>query len=129
MRQAYEYWDTNKEQAFENWMNLLSDDVTLRSLADGVVGMEFTKACHCKSDVLRYFEGLSSNWEMIYYIVDEYIAQGNKVVAVGNCKWKYRETNMVIETPKVDIVTFRDGKIVEFFELYDTAKTLACTQK
>ena len=128
LKNAYEYWDENKEKAFENWMNLLSDDVKLKSLADGAVGMEFTRICNCKNDVLRYFEGLSTEWEMIYYRVDEYISEGNRVVAVGNCSWRYLKTGKEVQTPKVDIITFRDSKIIEFFELYDTAKVLACTQ-
>ena len=31
------------------------------------MGMEFTRLCNCKNDVLRYFEELSSDWELIYY--------------------------------------------------------------
>ena len=30
-----------------------------------------------------------------------------------------------VDTPKADFWTFRDGKIVEFYELYDTAALLA----
>ena len=129
LKQAYEYWDSNKELAFENWMNLLSSEVRLRSLADGATGMEFTRICNCKDDVLRYFQGLSAEWEMIYYKIDDYVVQGDKIVAIGNCQWRYRETSKVVETPKVDIVTFKDGKVIDFFELYDTAKVLACTQE
>lgn len=128
LKNAYEYWDENKEKAFENWMDLLSDDIKLKSLADGAVGMEFTQICNCKNDVLRYFEGLSAEWEMIYYKVDDYISEGNRVVAIGNCRWRFKKTGKEVETPKVDIVTFEDSKIIEFFELYDTAKVLACTQ-
>ena len=126
---AYEYWDKNKEQAFENWMNLLADDVRLKSLADGALGMEFTRLCHCKNDVLRYFEGLSANWEMIFYKIDNYVSEGDRVVAIGNCCWKFRKTGREVLTPKVDVVTFKDSKIIEFFELYDTAKIIACTQE
>jgi len=128
LKHAYQYWDENKEKAFENWMNLLSDDVRLKSLADGAVGMEFTRICNCKNDVLRYFEELSTKWEMIYSKVDEYVSEGNRVVAIGNCCWRYKETGKEVETPKVDIFTFEGSKISEFFELYDTAKVLACTQ-
>ena len=27
LKNAYEYWDENKEKAFENWVDLLSDDI------------------------------------------------------------------------------------------------------
>lgn len=128
LQHAYDYWGKNKEKAFENWMDLLSDDICLRSLADGAAGMEFTRQCNRKEDVLRYFEGLSENWEMLYYKVDDYVAEGNRVVAIGNCSWKSKKTGKTMETPKVDIVTFKDSKIIEFFELYDTAKAFSCAQ-
>ncbi len=128
LKDAYDYWNENKEKAFENWLNILSDDVHFRSLADGQRGVEFTRECNCKNDVLRYFKELSSEWEMIHYTVDEYIAQGDRVVAIGNCRWRYVKTGKEVETPKVDIITMTGGRIVEFFELYDTKKVIECTE-
>lgn len=128
LKEAYDYWSKNKEQAFENWMNLLSDEVQFKSLADGHQGMEFTRACHCKNDVLRYFQELAGEWEMIEYTVDEYIAQNDRVVAIGSCHWRYIRTGKEVKTPKVDIITMKDSKIVSFFELYDTNQALACTK-
>ena len=129
LKTAYEYWDTNKEKAFENWMGLMDDDVKLRSLADGVAGMEFSRPCNCKDDVLRYFQEIAENWELISYKINEYVSEGNRVVAIGICHWRYIKTGKDVQTPKVDIVTFKGSKITEFFELYDTAKAIACTQK
>ena len=91
LKEAYSYWNENKEKAFENWMELMSDNVKLKSLADGVKGMEFSRPSSCKTDVLRYFQELANEWELIHYTVNEYIAQGDRVVAVGNCRWKYRK--------------------------------------
>ena len=124
LKRAYEFWGENKEKAFENWMDLMSDDVKLESVADGCKGLEFSKSCTCKEDVLRYFHELASNWEMIDYKVNEFIAQGNRVVAVGKCHWRYRMTEKQVETPKIDIITMKDSKIVDFYEIYDTAKAL-----
>ena len=47
--------------------------------------MEFTRLCTCKMEEPGYFEGLENQWEMIYCKIDDYIAQGDKVVAIGNC--------------------------------------------
>ena len=66
---------------------------------------------------------------MIHYTVNEYIAQGDRVVAVGHCKWRHRKTGRDVETPKVDIITMKDSKMVDFYELYDTAKAIACSQE
>ena len=36
-----------------------------------------------------------------------------------------KRTGKEIETPKVDIMRLKDGKIVDFFEMYNTAKASA----
>ena len=70
--------------------------------------------------------GLIAMFEMIHYTVDFYVAEDDRVVAVGSTSWRNRETGEKFDTPKVDIVRFKDGKITEFFEIYDTAAVLAC---
>ena len=61
----------------------MTDDVEFRSLAAGVAQMEFTCTSTCKTEVERYFAELTSQWEMNYYRIDEYIAQGDRVAARG----------------------------------------------
>jgi uncharacterized protein len=62
---------------------------------------------------------------MIQYKIDEYIAQGDRVVAVGSCAFRNKRTGKVLDTPKADFHKFRKGKICEFFEFYDTAQAIA----
>ncbi|MGL4462541.1 MAG: nuclear transport factor 2 family protein [Planctomycetia bacterium] len=42
--------------------------------------------------------------------------------------YRHRETGKIAESPKADVVRFRDGQIVEFFEFFDTARALAATR-
>ena len=129
LKEAYRYWNENKEKAFENWMRLMADDVRFESIADGARGMEFTRLCECKDDVLRYFQELAGEWEMIHYTVNEYIAQGDRVVAIGSCAWRNKNTGREVETPKADIIRMQDSKIVDFYEFYDTAKAISASQR
>jgi ketosteroid isomerase-like protein len=46
---------------------------------------------------------------------------------LGSTAWRNRRTQRVVDTPKADLLTFRGGRIVEFFEFYDTAKLFAAT--
>jgi ketosteroid isomerase-like protein len=62
---------------------------------------------------------------MIYYKVDEFIADGDAVVARGSCAWTNKRTGKRAETPKVDFWRFKDGKAVEFYEYFDTAAAAA----
>lgn len=103
----------------------MTDDVQFGSLAGGAIKMQFTRPSCCKDDVKQYFTGLTSEWEMIYYRVDEYIAQGDRVVALAQVSFKHKITAKTLVTPKADVHRFRDGKICEFFEFYDTASALA----
>jgi hypothetical protein len=125
LKNAYQRWHDSKAGSVDHWLNLMTDDVQFRSLAAGAAEMQFTRPSCCKDDVKQYFTGLTSEWEMIYYRVDEYIAQGDRVVALAQVSFRHENTGKTLVTPKADFHRFRDGKICEFFEFYDTASALA----
>lgn len=124
LKDAYRKWHDSKAGSAEHWLDLMTEDVKFRSLADGAAGMEFTRASTCKEHVRDYFWQLSKEWEMIEYKVEHYIAQGDRVAALGACKFRNKQTNEILDTPKADFSKFRDGKICEFFEFYDTAQAI-----
>jgi len=128
LKDAYQRWHDTKAGSVDLWLNLMTDDVKFRSLAAGAIQMQFTRDSSNKDEVKRYFAGLTSEWEMIYYRNDEYIAQGDRVVALGHVSFKHKKTGKTLVTPKADFHKFRDGKICEFFEFYDTASALATAQ-
>lgn len=125
LKEAYRQWHDTKAGSVDHWLALMTNDVKFRSLAEGAKPMEFTRTSTCKDDVKRYFAGLTGDWQMIYYRMDEYIAQGDRVVALGSCSFEHKKTGKILETPKADFHKFRDGKICEFFEFYDTAQAIA----
>jgi uncharacterized protein len=129
LKQAYGKWHETKGGSVEHWLSLMTDDVKFGSLAAGAAGMEFTCTRTSKDQVRIYFAELGRHWEMIRYTVDDYIAQGDRVVAVGSCAFRNKDTGKVLETPKADFHRFRDGKICEFFEFYDTAQAIAQATK
>jgi ketosteroid isomerase-like protein len=122
------HWNDSRADSMGHWLELIADEVEWRSLADGAPGMDFAGCCNCKDEVLSYFEKLGADWEMLHYTVGEFIAQGDRVVMVGTCGWRHRGTGKGIESPKVDVIRMKDGKIVGFHEFYDTAKAIAATQ-
>lgn len=128
LKDAYRHWHDTKGASTERWLSLVDDTLSLRSLADGAPGMEFTAGGRTRADMAAYLEQLVADWEMITYEVHEYIAQDDRVVAIGHCAWRHKRTGKTVDTPKVDIWQFKDGKAVEFFELYDTARTIAAAQ-
>jgi ketosteroid isomerase-like protein len=103
----------------------MTDDVRFGSLASGAAKMEFTHTSSSKEEVKQYFSQLTSQWEMIHYTIREYIAQGHRVVALGNCAFRNKQTCKILDTPKADFHRFRGGKICDFFEFYDTAQAIS----
>ena len=59
--------------------------------------------------------------------IEEVIAQGETVVAMGETSWRVRATGAVFVTPKVDVAKLRDGRIVWWREFYDTAAIQAAS--
>jgi uncharacterized protein len=125
LKRTYRLWAESKGSSFKPWLDLLSERLSFRSLADGIPGAEFTRGGDSRADVMRYFDELSQEWEMMRFEVDTFIAQHDRVAVLGSCAWRHRRTNKVADTPKADFYRFEGGRIVEFIEFYDTAKVLA----
>lgn len=128
LRKAYQLWHDTRGGSAQRWLDLMADDVAMRSITDGVPEMAFTKANRGKSDAAQYFAGLAADWEMIHFTPEEYVAQGDRVVVLSTVAFRFKKTGVVVESPKADIFRFRGGRIVEFFEFFDTARALAATR-
>jgi hypothetical protein len=112
LKDAYQRWHDSKAGSVDHWLDLMTDDVQFHSLAAGAIEMQFTCPSCCKDEVKHYFAGLNSEWEMIYYHVVEYIAQGDRVVALGQVSFKHQKTGKTLVTPKADFHKFRDGNSI-----------------
>jgi ketosteroid isomerase-like protein len=125
LREAYGRWHDSKGGSVDHWMTFVADDIKFGSLARGMPEMAFARAYNNREALGGYFKGLLSEWEMIHYTVDEFVAQGDAVFMRGSCSWRNKRTGQEVDTPKVDFWRFRDGKAVEFYEYYDTARVIA----
>ena len=121
LKGAYAQWAALKAADCSCWMSIAADDILMQSLASGRHPLPFTETRSGKDQLLAYFSGLTSDWEMLSYDVNEYIAQGDRVVAIARTAWRNRATGKVADTPKIDLWRFHDGKVVELAEFYDTA--------
>jgi ketosteroid isomerase-like protein len=128
LRKAYQSWNDTLGESMTEWMDLMDDSIVFRSLAAGAPGLEFTLDCHGKEDMLRYFGGLKADWQMVHYTPAEFISEGDRVVVISTCSFVNRKTQKKMDTPKCDVFRFKNGKIVDFFEFYDTYRCLAAAQ-
>jgi len=120
----YKRWSETKGGNVDEILNTLADDVVWRSIANGLHGLNFAKEPLTKPNVRSYFESLGKDWELVFFDVERIIAQGNAVVVVAECSFRHRRTGKSFMSPKVDIWDFRRGKVVGFFEYFDTASAI-----
>jgi uncharacterized protein len=119
---VYARWHSTKGGNVGEILDLFDEEVEMHSaltpdVPDAVAGTHVRR-----EEAAQYFEGLLRDWEMLFYHVDRFIvgAGGDEIVMVGRCAFRNKATGNVVDTPKVDIHTFRNGKVVRFQEVYDT---------
>jgi ketosteroid isomerase-like protein len=122
LKSAYRRWNDSRGDSVDDIMEICAPDICWGSVARGMTPLEFARECSGRDEMRSYFDGLLADWAMVHYTVDEFIAQGDTVVARGSCAWTNKKTGKIAETPKVDFWRFRDGKAVEFYEYFDTAR-------
>jgi ketosteroid isomerase-like protein len=120
LRDAYRNWSDSKGGSAPEIIDMFDEEVEMRSALSADVP-DAVAGTHLRRDEARqYFDGLLRDWEMVSYDVDRFIDGGDEIVMVGRCAWRNRETGLVVDTPKIDIHTFANGKVVRFQESYDT---------
>ena len=120
VRAAYEHWEQSRGGDPEPFLALVGEDFTMASVLDPPDLHELARD-HVGLDRVRdYFAALDADWEMIDFPTEQVVEQGDTVVWIGRCSWRNRHTGAVAATPKVDIWTFRDGRAVRMFVMFDT---------
>ena len=124
LREAYRRWRETKGGSAEEILALFDDRIEMRSvLAREDVPTELAGRHVTKQEAADYFAALARDWEMLDYVVDQFIADGEygeDVVMIGRCAWRHRATGAVVDTPKVDIWRFEFGKATRFTEMFDS---------
>ena len=120
VRAAYEHWEESLGSDPEPFFALVAEDFTMASVLDPPDLHELAKDHYGLDRVRDYFAALHADWEMIDFPTEHVVEQDDTVVWIGRCTWRHRHTGRLATTPKVDIWTFRDGRAVRMFEMFDT---------
>jgi ketosteroid isomerase-like protein len=73
------------------------------------------------SDVEGFFATVGESETFTGFEPREFIAQGDRVAAIGNYKGRVKASQKDFDIEWVHIFTFRDGKVASFREYLDTA--------
>ncbi|HEY0003982.1 MAG TPA: nuclear transport factor 2 family protein [Pyrinomonadaceae bacterium] len=116
VQQAYSNFQSGDIQAL---LGLLSDDVEWQ--LPEIENVSFAGRRRGKAQVAEFFSKLAEAQEARQFEPREFIAQGDKVVALGSYMWQTRATGSSYGGDWAHVFTVRDGKIAGFHEFMDTA--------
>ena len=73
-----------------------------------------------RQQVADFFSKLAEMQDVERFEPQEFVAQGDVVVALGHYKWRVKSTSRSFESDWAHVFTIRNGKVVKFHEYYDT---------
>jgi ketosteroid isomerase-like protein len=122
LKLAYSRWSDSRGKDVDAWMSICADGIAFGTIAQREQAVPYMAAYSQRDQLRQYFDGINRDWEMIEYVPEHFVAQGDRVVMLGRCAWRAKANGQVVSTPKADSFRLRDGKIVEYFEYFDTAQ-------
>jgi len=78
-----------------------------------------------KDGVQRALELIAQEYDWLVYQARDFIAEGDRVVALTDGVIQHRASGKELPMRMVDIIRIEDGRIVEFTEFFDSAAMLA----
>jgi ketosteroid isomerase-like protein len=83
LKEASAQWTGQKGADCACWMNIFADDTSLGLLANGAPEMAFSAPRSSKAQILACLNELTRDWNMVTFDMSDFIAQGDRVVAIG----------------------------------------------
>lgn len=120
---AYSAWHASRGRAPEHFFALYDEGIELHSILEASLMDAMHGPFIGKSAALAYFTAIAEAWEMVAARVDDFVARGDKVVVVGHATWRNLRTLRLVDGPKIDVWTVRDGRAIHFLEMFDSYAT------
>ena len=111
VQQAYQHF---KNGDIQSVLGLLSEDVEWTLFE--IEGVPFSGTRRGPERVGEFFSEAFDTEEVLHFEPRELVAQGDKVVALGNYAWRVKSTGLEYETDFVHVFTVRDGKVARYQE-------------
>ena len=99
-------------------LSTISDDITF--YIPGPPQMPTAGTWRGLEGMRKFFATLASEVEFTQFEPQEYVASGDKVVALGRYAGRVKSRNTEVASDWVMVWRMRDGKVVEFREYNDT---------
>ncbi|HKP85185.1 MAG TPA: nuclear transport factor 2 family protein [Blastocatellia bacterium] len=120
-------YDLFKGGDIQTLVSFLSEEVKWQ-LPD-IENIPFSGKRSGREAVTQFFATVADSQDVLAFEPQQFVAQGDKVVALGRYSWRVRSTGREFESDFAHVFTVRDGKVVSFQEYLDTAAGLTAYQK
>ena len=102
-------------------LGYMTDDIQWQPVIGVAKHVPFSGARTGKAAVAEFFKQVSEAEDFEQFEPREFVAQGDRVVAIGHYRAKAKATGKVFDSPFAMVFTFRGGKIAAFREFTDSA--------
>ena len=123
-QQVYENFKSGDIKAL---LNLLSENIEWQ--LPEIENVPFSGQRRGHEQMGEFFASLADTQEVQHFDPREFIAQGDKVVALGHYAWLVKSTGREFGGDFAHVFTVRDGKVIRFHEYMDTAAVAAAHRK
>lgn len=120
VKQAYQNFKSGDIQSL---LGLMSDDISWQ--LPEIENMPFSGKRQGREAVGQFFSMLADLQDAVSFEPLEFVAQNDKVVALGTYKWRVKSNGREYGSEWAHVFTIRDGKIAGFHEYMDTAPAAA----
>ena len=124
VKKAYELFGAGD---IDGLLSLNSDDISWT--IPTIENVPFSGSRTGKPAVAEFFTQLADAEEFTHFAPTEFIADGDRVVALGSSKGRVKSTGNQFATDWVHVFTVKDGKITSFLEFFDSAAMTRAYQK
>ena len=124
VQQIYEHFKRGDIKAL---LNLLS--VNIEWQLPEIENVPFAGKRRGHEEMGQFFASLVDTQEVQHFDPREFIARGDRVVALGHYAWRVKSTGREFGGHFAHVFTLHDGKVVKFHEYMDTAAAAAAHRK
>jgi ketosteroid isomerase-like protein len=102
-------------------LGYMTDDIHWRPVVGTAKHVPFSGERRGKASVAEFFKQVSESEDFQQFEPREFVAQGDKVVALGHYRAVTKPTGKSFESDFVMVFTLRGGKVAAFQEFTDSA--------
>jgi len=102
-------------------LSYMSDEILWQPVVGTAGHVPFSGERKGKASVGEFFRLVAENEDFQQFEPREFVAQGDKVVAIGHYRAVTKATSKTFESDFVMVFTLQDGKLTRFQEFSDSA--------